>query len=260
MNTLAGRPPRQRRLPAPAGPIVVLAPHPDDESLGCGGLLANAFAGKGATVVCLTDGSGSHPRSRRYPAPRLAERRARELREAVTRLGGTHADIVELGHRDGACPTRGSAFDASVARVSALCVARRATMLFATSGADQHTDHQACEVLARAVQATLPALGLYAYPVWSRRDRFAPDAGVERRLRWLDTSGVRDAKARAIAAHRTQLGLVVDDDSDGFVLEPTFVARFVEEDECFIEIAPARASLPEAREQTSTLPADAGAR
>ncbi len=51
-------------IAAGAAPIVVLAPHPDDESLGCGALLAAAFAGKGARVVCLTDGSGSHPGSR----------------------------------------------------------------------------------------------------------------------------------------------------------------------------------------------------
>ena len=33
--------------------LVVLAPHPDDESLGCGALLARGFAGAGAHVICL---------------------------------------------------------------------------------------------------------------------------------------------------------------------------------------------------------------
>ena len=42
-------------------PLLVLAPHPDDESLGCGALLAQAFAGAGAHVACLTDGAASHP-------------------------------------------------------------------------------------------------------------------------------------------------------------------------------------------------------
>ena len=42
-------------------PLLVLAPHPDDESLGCGALLAHGLAGPGAHVACLTDGAASHP-------------------------------------------------------------------------------------------------------------------------------------------------------------------------------------------------------
>ncbi|RKJ98019.1 PIG-L family deacetylase, partial [Pseudoroseomonas wenyumeiae] len=68
---------------APGG-LVVLAPHPDDESLGCGGLLAAAAqAGRAVAVVFVSDGGASHPRSRRYP--RLALRRLREA-EALAAL------------------------------------------------------------------------------------------------------------------------------------------------------------------------------
>lgn len=48
--------------------VTVLAPHPDDESLGCGGALAAAVeSGQDVTVVALTDGSGSHPKSKEFP-------------------------------------------------------------------------------------------------------------------------------------------------------------------------------------------------
>ena len=80
--------------------IVVLAPHPDDETLGCGGLLARAFAGAGAHVVCVTDGSASHPASREWPPVRLAEMRRGELIEAIEILGGGAADLTWLGHPD----------------------------------------------------------------------------------------------------------------------------------------------------------------
>ena len=47
-----------------AGGVLVLAPHPDDETLGCGAALAAAVtAGYAVRVVAATDGDGSHPRS-----------------------------------------------------------------------------------------------------------------------------------------------------------------------------------------------------
>ena len=55
--------------------LVVLAPHPDDETLGCGALLARAFLGAGAHIICLTDGSASHPGSRHWTPARLAAQR-----------------------------------------------------------------------------------------------------------------------------------------------------------------------------------------
>jgi LmbE family N-acetylglucosaminyl deacetylase len=52
--------------------VMVLAPHPDDETLGCGGLITELTAkGRPPVVVVVTDGTGSHPASRSYPPARL---------------------------------------------------------------------------------------------------------------------------------------------------------------------------------------------
>ena len=60
--------------------LVVVAPHPDDESLGCGGLIVQALAdGRAVRVVIVSDGCGSHPNSKAYPHERL-----RALRESET--------------------------------------------------------------------------------------------------------------------------------------------------------------------------------
>ena len=53
-------------------PFIVVAPHPDDESLACGGLIADACRqGLRGKVVIVSDGAGSHPNSKAYPPDRL---------------------------------------------------------------------------------------------------------------------------------------------------------------------------------------------
>src|ERR1700712_111201 len=71
-----------------SGTCLILAPHPDDESLGCGGLIASCVAaGRTPLVVILTDGAGSHPNSRTFPPDRLRAVRAQEARDAVGCVG-----------------------------------------------------------------------------------------------------------------------------------------------------------------------------
>ncbi len=60
---------------------LILAPHADDESLGCGGLIAACCErGQQPVVAILTDGAASHPGSKRYPPERHAASFARKKR------------------------------------------------------------------------------------------------------------------------------------------------------------------------------------
>lgn len=216
-------------------PILVLAPHPDDESLGCGALLTAAFAGHGAHIVCMTDGSRSHPGSREWPGPRMACLRRTELTEAVRRLGGSEADVTWLGLPDGAA---GAADPARVAESIAGIASRTgARTLFSASDIDHHADHKATARIARLLRDREPGMRLFLYPVWSRWDEddaIALHSPLTPLRLW--GAGARDTKANAIRAHRSQLGEVVTDDKDGFAMEPGFVDMFIASDEIYFEV------------------------
>jgi len=74
---------------APSGSrVVVIAPHPGDEVLACGGLLQIfSTLQHRLLLISITDGSASHPGSNAWPASRLSVIRPQESAEALRRLG-----------------------------------------------------------------------------------------------------------------------------------------------------------------------------
>ena len=91
-----------------ARPFIVIAPHSDDESLACGGLIADACRqGVRGKVVIVSDGTGSHPNSRAYPPDRLSSLREEEARQAGTELGLKPEDMLFLRLPDRFVPYRG---------------------------------------------------------------------------------------------------------------------------------------------------------
>ena len=77
------------------GRTAVVAPHPDDESLGCGGAIALLTRfGLSVSVLFISDGTKSHPTSRKYPMLRLRDLRESEAREALARLGTPTAEAA----------------------------------------------------------------------------------------------------------------------------------------------------------------------
>lgn len=220
--------------------LVVLAPHPDDESLGCGGLLADAWRGGGAAhVLCFTDGSASHPNSRSHPPERLRAVREKELMRAVEILGGVERDVSFMGFPDAASDlVLGPGQDA--VRALGAAVDRLApVVLLAPSPFDPHSDHVEAARVAREVVARRPALRLVHYPVWSvwaAPDRRAPAPDGARVI--LRDHDRRVEKHAAIEAHESQRGVVVADDPEGFTLPPGFTDHFVEVPEVFFEVHP----------------------
>src|ERR1700677_2938230 len=97
---------------------LILAPHADDESLGCGGLIAACCErGQLPFVVILTDGAASHPGSKQYPPQRLRQLRAEEARKAVEKLGLASENLAFFDYPDTALPTSQAVSD-RVARLA----------------------------------------------------------------------------------------------------------------------------------------------
>ena len=210
---------------AELGRTVVLAPHPDDESLGCGGLLALlADAGLPAHVVVVTDGTRSHPASRTHPADRLRALREAEAREAVGLLGhGARAEFLRFP--DCGLPGADDAgFDAAADRLAALVDDLRPDTLLLPWRRDPHCDHEATWALAHARRQ--PGVRWIEYPVWAWT---APDAAPreDEATAWrLDIGPALDRKLGAVAAHRSQTTDLIADDPDGFRLGPDVLAHF----------------------------------
>lgn len=219
---------------------LVIAPHPDDEALGCGGLLAAlAEAGARLGAVFVTDGGASHPRSRDWPRQRLAALRAEEAAASLAALGAADAARLHLGLPDAGIERGGAAWDAALEEMAALVAALRPELVLAPWRRDPHRDHR--DVHALTVDALRRAglrPRLLEYPIWldelgAAVDR--PQAGEVWTIR-IEIGPWRARKRAAIAAHRSQLGLVVEDDPHGFVLSAGTVDRLAGSEEIYFEM------------------------
>lgn len=177
------------RVPAlgpgpPPGPVLVIAPHPDDETIGPGGTLArHADAGDDVVVLVATSGE-----STRGGTGDVAAAREAECRAACAALGlptPRFAQLPDGGLQDAV---------AALARLIAAHGAEAATV-YVPSLLDPHPDH-------RAVNAALALTGLRAevlgYEVWA--------AGPVDLL--VDVAAVYPRKEAALRCYRTALETV----------------------------------------------------
>ncbi|GBQ79882.1 hypothetical protein AA13595_0149 [Gluconacetobacter johannae DSM 13595] len=218
------------------GTALVLAPHADDESLGCGGLIAACCAaGRPPLVAIVTDGAASHPHSRAWPPARLRARRQAEARHAVSLLGLAPARIVFLGLPDAAAPHEGPAFDRAVETLAGLAARHACGTVLAPWRHDPHCDHEAAWKMGVALRQS-GGLSLLAYPVWGWL--IAPDTELDQRppqgMR-LDIARYLTVKAEAIGAHESQHGGLIGDDPTGFRLPDTLLSAFDVPFEVFLD-------------------------
>jgi len=204
--------------------VVVVAAHPDDETLGAGGLIATAHAhGIAVNVLVLTDGEGSHPGD-----PSIAARRREETLAALDALApGTPVRFAGLP--DGGLREHRAEVRDEMAQTLASTWAAR-TILAAPWWGDGHRDHRVTGEEARALAPS--GARVLGYPVWMWHWSH-PGAVDTSDWRVLTLQpALAEAKRRAIAAHRTQLEPAHTDESP--VLHAGMRAHFERDSEVFI--------------------------
>lgn len=183
---------------------VIIAPHPDDEVLGCGGFLQLlAAANRALQLISVTDGSASHPGSERWPVERLSAVRPQESAEALRRLGLPLHSLKWL--RGGFADSRVAAREAELSEFIErhLCAN---DVVFTTWREDGHCDHEAVgrasAEAARRVGATLHEL-----PVWTWHWATPDESGVpwHRARKILLTPHQVARKRHAVHAFASQL-------------------------------------------------------
>jgi LmbE family N-acetylglucosaminyl deacetylase len=144
-----------------AGRVVVVAPHPDDEVLGCGGLLAlHAAAGHAALVVAVTDGEASHLPLSEPSAVALATQRRTESAEGLRRLRLRADGVLRLGLPDGSVAQHEHRLADVLARVL-----RPGDTVVVPWRLDGHPDHEACGRAAANASAR-NGCRLLEMPIW----------------------------------------------------------------------------------------------
>ncbi len=198
---------------------VVVAPHPDDEILGVGGLLTMlAAAGTEIALLAVTDGEASHPGGSVEPGA-LADLREAETGRALAALGVT-AELSRLRLPDGGR----EGLEQPVLDALEL---EPGTWLLGPWRGDGHPDHEAVG-RACVTAATRDGARLLAYPVWAWHWATPHDE----RIPWTRaaqvhlTADIRAAKARAVAEFVTQIRPLGPLAEDAPVLAAHILERF----------------------------------
>lgn len=183
---------------------VIIAPHPDDEVLGTGGLLQGLAAlGRPIQLISVTDGSASHPGSQRWPVERLSVVRPQESAQALHRLGVPLHSLkwLRAGFTDSKVAAREAQLVAFIQRYL-----KPDDVVFATWREDGHCDHEA---VGRASAEAAEHVGatLYELPVWTWHWATPEDSQVPwHRARKIPLSPEAVARKRhAIHAFASQL-------------------------------------------------------
>ena len=241
--------------------ILIVAPHPDDETLGCGGAIALLRQlNIPVKVLVVSDGTKSHPNSLTYPPPKLKQLRERESLAALAILGVAPEAVTFLGLPDGAVPMRrGVLKDTPIrgqaashnegtgrqedwetdvfARCDRYLKATTPSIIFLPWRKDPHRDHRASwQLFITAINNLTNPPRIIEYPIWDwdskQRGDFANSVNAWR----LDISSVLELKRQAIAQYRSQISDLIKDDPNGFRLTPQMLQNFTQPWEIYLEI------------------------
>jgi LmbE family N-acetylglucosaminyl deacetylase len=177
------------------GELIVVAPHPDDETLGAGGLIYTwAQRQLPITIISMTDGEAACPE-----VVGLASVRHRELRRALRSLSATLARLTRLGIPDG----RAGYCRAYLAESLRSAISDDATIV-APFERDGHPDHDVAGEVAREI-ARQSGVHFAAYPIWAWHQATPAIFSGRPIVSFSLTHAAQMAKQQAIQCYASQL-------------------------------------------------------
>lgn len=188
------------------GCAVVVSPHPDDEVLACGGMIAaKRAAGAEVHVAFLTRGEGSHRSCCRIESAVLGAARKGLAEEAAAVLGVPRSHLHWLGLKDGGIPSADAdGFEDAVASVASVLDEVGPKEVFCPHPLDCWRDHEAAaQITLAAVERLKRPCTVHFYLVWGWYNM--PLCRLPRLgLRWawrLDIRPVMEKKQAAMRAY-----------------------------------------------------------
>jgi len=171
--------------------VLVIAPHPDDETIGCGGAICrHADAGERVVSVFLTSGE--------LGLKKLPAAAARQLREAEAQSAAKILGIAATHFLRQPDWTLAEALETAAAALAPILASERPQLIYLPHSAEWHPDHQAAgPILQRALSASAIAQSeIRGYEVWTPLSSY--DVVV-------DITPVMSRKLQAVRAHASQL-------------------------------------------------------
>ena len=215
-----------------AAAILVISAHPDDETLGVGGLAAQAAdLGLPVHFLLATDGEASHPRSPTHRPADLARLRVSEYDAAVDHLV-SGAGRTRLGLPDGDLNRNGQALaegiEAALRSLSADAQSEGDSdvLLVAPWQGDRHPDHAAAGAAAAAVAARHRNLTAWEYPIWLWHWGRPPEVPWAHLAVLRLTAAAAARKAEALRMHRSQIEPLSDQPGDEVLIAAPVLAHF----------------------------------
>jgi LmbE family N-acetylglucosaminyl deacetylase len=210
--------------------IVVFAPHPDDETLACGGVMVlNAELGNAVHIVFMTDGRYSHRHTlgiETYPTPEDVKRIRREEAGQVARILGVKGENPTfLEYEDG---TLGNHIEAAAEQVQGILKIIKPDLIYFPARFDRHRDHKATNIIVKqSVRILTPQPELLQYVIWK--------SGANSTLRpvSVDISRVLPIKKLAISEYKSQVTLFSEKQARPILIK-RFLNRFLVDHEVFL--------------------------
>lgn len=186
--------------------LVVVAPHPDDETLALGGTIHDHVRRGGTCeIVAVTDGEAADDRAGADERSALVETRIAERAAALEALGASGAEVTRLGYPDREVSEHVVALERDL---TALAAARQDCLVVVPWRDDPHPDHWACA--QAGIQAAAVAGASYVeVPIWAWYDAAARRRLPQARVRRSPISAeARRRKRTALRCFRSQLELL----------------------------------------------------